>query len=129
MSADNSRRLALACFVSLIVLGIAWETWLAPLRPGAWLMALKVVPLAIALPAIAAGRLRAYQWWSMLILLYFVEGAVRATSDAGLSAALAAIETLLSVLAFAAILLYVRAIRARPPQLRAAAPASRAPSR
>ncbi|NLD67796.1 MAG: DUF2069 domain-containing protein [Limnobacter sp.] len=129
MSADNSRRLALACFVSLIVLGIAWETWLAPLRPGGWLMALKVVPLAIALPAIAAGRLRAYQWWSMLILLYFVEGAVRATSDAGLSAALAAIETLLSVLAFASILLYVRAIRARPPQVRAAAPASRAPCR
>ena len=120
MSADTSRRLALACFVSLIVLGIAWETWLAPLRPGAWLMALKVVPLAIAVPAIAAGRLRVYQWWSMLILLYFVEGAVRATSDTGLSAALAAIETLLSVLAFAAILLYVRAVREQPVRTRAA---------
>jgi uncharacterized membrane protein len=95
----------------LIVLGLAWELWLAPLRPGGWLLSLKVVPLAFALPAIARGDVRAYQWWSMLVLFYMAEGLVRAASDTGPSVPLAIIETALSVTAFVAILLYVRAKR------------------
>ena len=112
MSAPLLRRITLACFVALIVLGLAWETVLAPLRPGAWTMALKVVPLALALPALARGRVRAYQWWSMLVLAYLAEGLVRATSDVGPSAGLAMFETLLATAAFAAIVLYVRTVRA-----------------
>ncbi len=106
------RRIVVACFVALIVLGIAWEIWLAPLRPGAWLLSLKVVPLILALPGLAAGRVRVYQWWSMLILGYLAEGLVRATSDPGLSAHLAWIEVALAATAFTAIVLYVRASRA-----------------
>lgn len=105
------RQIVLACFVALIALGVAWETWLAPLRPGAWLLSLKVLPLVMALPAIARGRVRAYQWWSMAILLYFTEGVVRATSDTGPSVPLAVAETLLAATAFAAILAYVRTRR------------------
>lgn len=108
MSADSLRRITLACFAALVVLGVAWETWLAPLRPGAWLLALKVLPLALALPSIAAGRVRAYQWWSMLVLIYLTEGLVRAASDTGPSVPLAVAETVLSALAFVTILLYVR---------------------
>jgi len=93
------------------VLGIAWELWLAPLRPGAWLLSLKVVPLILALPGIAAGRVRTHQWWSMLILGYLAEGVVRATSDPAASARLAWIETALAALAFTAIVLYVRRVR------------------
>ncbi len=96
------------------MLGIAWETWLAPLRPGAWLLSLKVVPLLFALPGIAAGRMRVHQWWSMLILGYLAEGVVRAASDAGISARLAWIETALCALAFTAIVLYVRRARHVP---------------
>jgi len=110
---DLLRRITTACFVALIALGVAWETWLAPLRPGAWLLALKVLPLVVALPAIAQGRVRAYQWWSMAILLYLTEGLVRAASDVGPSVRLAVAETLLAAAAFAAILAYVRA-RRRP---------------
>ena len=112
MSAPLLRRITLACFVTLIVLGLAWENVLAPLRPGAWTMALKVVPLALALPALARGRVRAYQWWSMLVLAYLAEGLVRATSDVGPSSGLAMFETLLATAAFAAIVLYVRTVRA-----------------
>jgi uncharacterized membrane protein len=108
---ERLRRIVLACFLALIVLGIAWETWLAPLRPGAWLLALKVLPLVFAVPAIARGKVRAYQWWSMAILLYFTEGVVRATSDIGPSVPLAILETLLATVAFAAILAYVRSRR------------------
>ena len=112
MSAPLLRRITLACFVALIVLGLAWETVLAPLRPGAWSLALKVLPLAVALPALARGSVRAYQWWSMLVLIYLAEGLVRATSDVGASARLAVFETLLAAAAFAAIVLYVRTVRA-----------------
>ena len=108
MSADSLRRVTVACFLALILLGIAWETWLAPVRPGAWLLALKVVPLAVALPAIRRGHLRAYQWWSMLMLLYLAEGSVRASTDAWPSAALASVEAALAGVAYVAILLYVR---------------------
>lgn len=113
MSSDSLRRIVLACFVALIALGLAWETWLAPLRPGAWVLALKVVPLAVALPAIARGAVRAYQWWSMGVLFYLTEGLVRATSDTGPSVPLAVVETLLAAIAFLAILGYVRS-KARP---------------
>lgn len=111
MSSDLLRRLVLACFVSLIVLGLAWELWLAPLRPGAWLLSLKVLPLVVAVPAIARGQVRAFQWWSMGVLLYLTEGLVRATSDTGPSVPLAVIETVLAIVAFLAILGYVRSKR------------------
>jgi len=114
VSSSSLRRIVVACFAALIVLGIAWETWLAPLRPGAWLLSLKVVPLLFALPGIAAGRMRVHQWWSMLILGYLAEGVVRAASDAGISARLAWIETALCALAFTAIVLYVRRARHVP---------------
>ena len=107
MSISALRRLVVALFTALILLGLAWELWLAPLRPGAWLLSLKVLPLVLALPALVGGSVRAYQWWSMLMLAYLTEGLVRATSDLGPSAMLAAIEVALSAAAFGAILLYV----------------------
>lgn len=105
------RRLVVGSFIALIVLGIAWESWLAPLRPGGWALSLKVLPLAFALPSLMRGRMRTYQWWSMLVLAYLAEGLVRATSDRGPSVPLAVIETGLALLAFIGILLYVRQAR------------------
>jgi len=107
------RRFVVGSFIALVALGIAWELWLAPLRPGGWALSLKVVPLALALPSLARGRVRAYQWWSMLVLVYLAEGLVRATSDRGPSVPLAIIETGLAAFAFMAILLYVREARKR----------------
>ena len=113
----HARRWVLASFSALIVLGVAWEFWLAPLRPGGSLLALKVLPLVFSLPALRASRLRVYQAWSMGILLYLCEGLVRAASDTGLSAKLAIIETVLAAIAFAALLLYARGrrLQALPP--------------
>jgi uncharacterized membrane protein len=105
------RRLVVGSFIALIVLGIAWESWLAPLRPGGWALSLKVLPLALALPSLMRGHVRTYQWWSMLVLAYLAEGLVRATSDRGPSVPLAMIETGLALLAFIGILLYVRQAR------------------
>jgi len=108
------RGTATAALVALIVLCVAWELWLAPLRPGGSLMALKALPLALPLGGIWSGRRYTYQWSSMLILAYFAEGAMRAWSDAGLSRWLALIEVLLSLIFFAAVVAYARLTRSTP---------------
>jgi uncharacterized membrane protein len=97
--------------VALIVLCVAWELWLAPLRPGGSLMALKALPLAFPLRGVLGGRRYTYQWSSMLILAYFAEGATRAWSERGVSQALAAAEIALSVVFFAAAIAFARARR------------------
>src|SRR5471030_672596 len=97
--------------IALIFLGLAWELWLAPLRPGGSLLALKVLPLLAPLFGILRGKVYTYQWTSMLILAYFAEGAVRAWSDRGLSAHLALAEVTLALICFAAAITYVRSAR------------------
>lgn len=104
-------RAAALSAAALLALGLAWELWLAPLRPGGSLLALKVVPAALALRGLFARRVRTYQWWSMAVLVYVCEAAVRALSDTGLSAQLAMLEGALSAASFAATLAFVRAAR------------------
>lgn len=102
------QHLASASLVALIFLCLAWELWLAPLRPdGSWLV-LKVLPLLGPLMGILKGRRYTYQWAPMLILAYFSEGVVRAWSDAGMSAWLAAAEAGLSTVFFFVAISYAR---------------------
>ena len=106
------RGAACAALVALIALCLAWELWLAPLRPGGSLMALKALPLVLPLGGILARRRYTYQWSSLLVLAYFAEGVTRAWSDAGLSQKLALAEAVLSLLFFAAVVTYARLTRA-----------------
>lgn len=103
---------ATLALVSLALLCLLWELWLAPLRPGGSFLALKALPLVLPLPGILRGRRYAYQWSSMLILAYFAEGVVRAWSETGLSRQLAAAEIALSLAFFAATVSYARLMRA-----------------
>lgn len=104
--------MAAAALAALIVLCVAWELWLAPLRPGGSLAALKALPLALPLAGILGGKRYTYQWSSMLILAYFTEGVTRAWSEAGLSQSLALAEVGLSLAFFAAAVSYARLTRA-----------------
>lgn len=115
------RRLASVALLALILLCVAWETVLAPIRPGGSWLLLKALPLAFALRGVLRGNLYTYQWASMLVLLYLMEGVVRAMSDpAPLSAGLAGIEIVLSLVFFLAAILYVRpAKRAARARIRA----------
>lgn len=97
--------------IALIVLCIAWELVLAPLRPGGSWMVLKVVPLLLPLRGVLQRDNYTLQWSSMLILLYLMEGVVRATSDSGLSATLGWIEVALSVMYFVCAILYLRPLK------------------
>ncbi len=107
---------ALTCIalIALIFLCLAWETFLAPLRPGGSWLLLKAVLLLAPLFGILRERLYTYQWTSLLALGYFCEGAVRAWSDTGLSRRLAAAEIVLSLLLFAGCLLYAHSRRRAP---------------
>jgi len=104
-------RIACVCLVLLITLCVAWELWLAPLRPGGSWLVLKVLPLLLPLRGLLRRDNYTMQWSTLLIWIYFTEGVVRATSDHGLSAALAGGEVVLTVLYFACAAMYLRPLK------------------
>ncbi|HSV60300.1 MAG TPA: DUF2069 domain-containing protein [Variovorax sp.] len=117
-----TRALAVGSLVALIVLGFAWEMWLAPLRPGGSWLALKVLPLVLPLAGLLKRRMYTYRWVSLMIWIYFTEGVVRAWSDTQpLGRVLAGIEIVLCLLLFVACAWHVRTRLARADALRAAA--------
>jgi uncharacterized membrane protein len=97
--------------LALIFLCLAWELWLAPLRPGGSWMALKALPLLAPLLGVLNGRRYTYQWASMLILAYLAEGIMRAASESGLAGALALAEALLALAFFGSAVFYARLSR------------------
>lgn len=95
--------------IGLIILGLLWELYIAPLRPGGSLLALKVLPLLLPLRGVLRGNLYTLQWAAMLILLYFMEGVVRAWSDPSpLSAMMGWFEIVLSFTFYLCAILYLR---------------------
>ena len=103
---------AVACLTALILLCLAWELVLAPVRPGGSWLVLKVVPLLAPLFGVLRARRYTFQWSTLLIWLYVVEGAVRAWSDTGLSARLGVIEVALAFGYFGAAVAWLRSTRA-----------------
>lgn len=106
------RLAASASLLALLALCLAWELWLAPLRPGGSLLALKAAPLALPIPGIFNGRRYTYQWSSMLMLAYFAEGVTRAWSERGASQLLAGAEVALSLVFFVSAVAFARLTRA-----------------
>jgi uncharacterized membrane protein len=103
-----TRWLAAGSMMALIALGIAWEMWLAPIKPGGSLLALKVLPLCLPLAGVLKNRMYTYRWLSLLVWLYFTEGATRAWSDKPPGNYLAMIEVALCLVLFAACAFHVR---------------------
>ncbi len=92
-----TRWLAAGSLLALIVLCLAWELVLA-----------KALPLCIPLAGILKNRMYTYRWVSLVIWLYFIEGVVRAWSDARPSSWLAMGEIVLCLVLFTACTLHVR---------------------
>ena len=103
-----TRTLAVASLLALIGLSVAWELWLAPLRPGGSWLALKALPLCVPLAGLLKNRMYTYRWLSLMVWLYFTEGAVRAWSDRPPGNVLALLEVLLCLVLFTACALHVR---------------------
>lgn len=105
---SRTRALAVASLLGLIVLSLAWELWLAPLRPGGSWLALKALPLTLPLAGLLKNRMYTYRWVSLMVWLYFMEGVVRAWGDRSPGNWLALLEVLLCTSLFAACALHVR---------------------
>lgn len=99
---------AVSSLVALIALCVAWELWLAPIRPGGSLLALKALPLVLPLAGLLKRRMYTYRWLSLMIWLYCTEGLVRATSDMPPSSYYAWAEVVLCILLFTACTLHIR---------------------
>jgi uncharacterized membrane protein len=102
----QARAVALAGLLGLIALGLAWELWLAPTGSGT--LAIKVLPLALCLAGLWRHRMVTFRWLALLLWLYVLEALVRATTEGGLSQALAVLQLLLCLLLFAASAVYIR---------------------
>ena len=102
--------LAVAAFVDLFILCVAWEWFISPLRPGGSWLILKGMPLLFAIPGIWKGKVYTMQWASMLILLYVTEGLVRIL-ETGTNFWLALLETVLATTAFVCLLIYLKPIK------------------
>ncbi|WP_280190536.1 DUF2069 domain-containing protein [Delftia sp. PS-11] len=118
-----TRWLAVSSLLGLMVLCLAWELWLAPMRPGGSWLVLKALPLAIPLAGLLKRRMYTYRWVSLLVWLYFTEGVVRAWSDPAPGRWLAVAEIVLCLLLFVACAMHVRW---RQRSARRQAPASQA---
>ena len=105
---EITRWVAVVSLLALILLGLLWELWLAPLREGGSWWAIKVLPLCWPLTGLLKNRMYTYRWVSLMIWLYFTEGVVRAWGDTGWSAGLAMAEVALCLILFAACALHVR---------------------
>ncbi|GAB4465436.1 MAG: DUF2069 domain-containing protein [Burkholderiaceae bacterium] len=103
----NARRVAIGAWLALAALCVLWEIALAPLRPGGSWLALKVVPLLVPVRGLVHGDVAAFQWATLIVLLYVAEAAVRAFEPAP-HATLAWIEFALAASFFAAAIVYLR---------------------
>ena len=101
-----TRVVALTSTLLLIALGLAWELALAPTGRGT--LVLKVLPLLLALPGLAKGRLYTSRWVSLLVWLYVAEGLLRMITERGWVPALAGSEVLLALALFGACAAHVR---------------------
>lgn len=108
-----SKNIPYLVLMTMIAVCLTWELWLAPLptQSGIPWLAIKMVPLALAVQGFAADRLYTYKWMSLAVWLYFIEGTVRGWSDKGLGSQLAWAEALLAVLLFTACVLRIRQLR------------------
>ena len=105
---EQIKWLAAGSLLCLIALCLAWELWLAPIRPGGSWLALKALPLCLPLAGLLKNRMYTYRWVSLMVWLYFAEAAMRAYADRAPSNYLAMMEAVLCLLLFTACALHVR---------------------
>jgi uncharacterized membrane protein len=111
----RARFASVVFLIALITLNLGWELWWAPLREGGSWWALKVLPLCIPLAGLLKNRMYTYRWLSLMIWLYFIEGSVRATSESGAAAVLAAVSTVLCLALFVSVTTHIRLRLKTPP--------------
>lgn len=111
MSTRHWNLLAISSAITLCFFALAWELWLAPLRPGGSSLALKALPLLVPLFGLLRQKRYTHQWCALLTLIYLAEALVRIGSDPEGTRWAPAIELLLAAALFAGCVGYARATR------------------
>jgi uncharacterized membrane protein len=102
------QKITVSAVVAMIFLVAAWELWLAPLNGSPSWVVLKAFLLMLPLRGLLYGRRYTYQWYTMFVLLFFMEGVMRAWSDKGVSQLLAGVQVALTVISFVSATLYAK---------------------
>ena len=97
--------------ICLIILNLFWEIFYNPLNSLGSFMVIKSVILLIPLPGILKKNRYTYQWSSMFILLFFIEGIVRFYSETGISQSMALYQIILSAIFFLSTMFFCKVTR------------------
>ncbi len=97
--------------IGLIILNLLWEIFYNPLQSQGSLMVIKSVILLIPLSGILKKNRHTYQWSSMFILLFFIEGVVRFYSETGISQSMALYQIILSCIFFISTMYFCKVTR------------------
>ncbi|WP_430472187.1 DUF2069 domain-containing protein [Wielerella bovis] len=92
----------------LIILTLVWDWIYAPLGTGYILLLIKLVPLLLPIRGILSGKIYTYQYCSMLIMAYFIEGVMRLWDIQAASRWFAAMEIVLTLIFFSGCLCYLK---------------------
>ena len=102
-------QLAVGCYLSLFILLVVWQVWLAP-PPREYLSLIVLIligPLLLPLRGLLHGRRYTIAWSGMLILIYFIHG-IASMAEPGLVRWLGGLEILLSLSYFTLTIRYLR---------------------
>ena len=100
--------LSVISLIGLIFLNLFWEIFYNPLdSDGSW-MVVKSLILLIPLPGILKKNRYTYQWSSMFIWLFIMEGIVRFYSELGVSRDMASYQTFLGIIFFFSSIFFCR---------------------
>ncbi len=113
-------RVAVGSWIALGLLLVAWEWFIAPVRPGGSWLVLKAVPLLLPLPGLLRGNKDAMQWALLIVLIYLIESTVRLFEPAPYGL-LALSELVLVCVFFSAAVLYLRPFKQAEKAAKAAA--------
>lgn len=103
------RWLALTGNLALIVWIVMWQSTLSthPHLNPLTMAVVWIIPLLLPLPGILAGKPYTHAWANFVLMLYFIHGFTIVSIDNG-ERGLAAVELLLTTLAFAGNIFYAR---------------------
>jgi len=97
--------------IALIFLNLLWEIGFNPIHSKTTWMVLKSAILLVPLVGILKKDRYTFQWSSMLIMIFFIEGVVRYYSDVSPSKEFALVQTCLTILFFLCSIYYCKKTR------------------
>lgn len=92
----------------MVLLTMLWELWLSPLYPGGSWLAAKALIMLLPLRGLLHGKRYTFQWYTMFVLLWLLEGIMRAYAEQGLGRYLALIQVVLVVVSYTTANLYAK---------------------